>query len=133
MAAVLRENIIRPPVCLSFNTPLQLKNRGPQHQKKKWSQPKLELLDGIQDWNNLKAERSLSSRDVPRRLVIGYVLDLPFGHGKKCGAGLKGFSGAVVSGWGVDGITTLQRLPGQDQLGKGDALTSAGFGVGSLR
>src|SRR5579859_2478286 len=38
---------------------------------------------GIQDFTNLKGERSLSSQDVPQRLVISYVLDLPFGRGKK--------------------------------------------------
>jgi hypothetical protein len=91
-------------------------------------------VGGIQDWNNLKAERSLSSQDVPQRLVISYVLDLPFGHGKKYLAGMNGFAGAVVSGWGVDGITTLQRgFPVKISWGGGDALTSAGLGVGSLR
>ena len=38
---------------------------------------------GVQDWNNLKGEYSLSSQDVPQRLVISYVYDLPFGHGQK--------------------------------------------------
>ena len=43
----------------------------------------LEVAAGaIQDNNNNKAERSLSSQDVPQRLVISYVLDLPFGHGR---------------------------------------------------
>lgn len=36
----------------------------------------------IQDWNNLPSEYSLSSQDVPQRLIVSYVLDLPFGHGK---------------------------------------------------
>lgn len=91
-------------------------------------------VGGVQDWNNLKAERSLSSQDVPQRLVVSYVLDLPFGRGKKYLAGMNGFAGAVVSGWGVDGITTLQRgFPVKISWGGGDALTSAGLGVGSLR
>ena len=38
---------------------------------------------GIQDWNNRKNERSLSSYDVPQRLVVSYVVDLPVGHGKR--------------------------------------------------
>jgi hypothetical protein len=91
-------------------------------------------VGGIQDWNNLKGERSLSSQDVPQRLVVSYVLDLPFGKGKKYLAGVSGFAGAMVSGWGLDGITTLQRgFPVKISWGGGDALTSAGFGVGSLR
>jgi len=36
----------------------------------------------LQDNNNLRGERSLSSQDVPQRLVISYVLDLPFGQGR---------------------------------------------------
>ena len=91
-------------------------------------------VGGIQDWNNLKGERSLSSQDVPQRLVASYVLDLPFGHGKKFVSGLNGFGNAVVSGWGLDGITTLQRgFPVKISWGGGDALTSAGLGIGSLR
>ena len=39
-------------------------------------------VGNVQDWNNLKKERSLSSQDVSQRLVISYVLDLPFGRGK---------------------------------------------------
>ena len=91
-------------------------------------------VGGIQDWNNLKGERSLSSQDIPQRLVVSYVLDLPFGKGKKYLAGVNGFAGAMVSGWGLDGITTLQRgFPVKISWGGGDALTSAGFGIGSLR
>jgi hypothetical protein len=91
-------------------------------------------VGGIQDWNNLKGERSLSSQDVPQRLVISYVLDLPFGKGKKFLAGMNGFAGAVVSGWGVDGITTFQRgFPVKISWGGGSPLSSAGFGIGGLR
>lgn len=66
-------------------------------------------VGGIQDNYNLRGERSLSSQDVPQRLVVSYVLDLPFGKGKKFLAGVSGPAGKLVSGWGMDGITTLQR------------------------
>jgi hypothetical protein len=62
-----------------------------------------------QDWNNLKGERSLASQDVSQRLVISYVLDLPFGHGKRWGSGLTGAPGKLASGWGIDGVTTFER------------------------
>jgi hypothetical protein len=91
-------------------------------------------VGGIQDWNNLKGEYSLSSQDISQRLVASYVLDLPFGHGKQFLGNLTGFSNAVVSGWGLDGITTFQRgFPVKISWGGGDALTEAGFGVGTLR
>jgi hypothetical protein len=91
-------------------------------------------VGGIQDWNNLKGERSLSSQDVPQRLVVSYVLDLPFGHGKRFLSGANGFANGFVSGWGLDGITTLQRgFPVKLSWGGSDALTGAGLGIGSLR
>jgi hypothetical protein len=89
----------------------------------------------VQDWNNLKGERSLSSQDVPQRLIASYVLDLPFGHGKKFLSGLSGISNAAVSGWGLDGIMSLQRgFPVKISWGGGDALTSSGLlGSSTLR
>jgi hypothetical protein len=86
----------------------------------------------IQDWNNLKAEKSLASQDVSQRLVISYVLDLPFGHGKKYLSGLQGVSDKLVSGWGVDGITVFQRgFPLKISDGGSSALSA--FGIGTLR
>jgi hypothetical protein len=91
-------------------------------------------VGAVQDWNNLAGERSLSSQDVSQHLVASYVLDLPFGRGKKFLSGLSGFSNAVVSGWGLDGITTFQRgFPVKISWGGGDALTQAGLGIGTLR
>jgi Carboxypeptidase regulatory-like domain len=74
-----------------------------------WLESGSGFTGGIQDNYNLRAERSLSSQDVPQRLVVSYVLDLPFGRGKKFLSGVNGLAGKIVSGWGVDGITTLQR------------------------
>jgi hypothetical protein len=37
---------------------------------------------GVQNWNNFRAERSLSSFDSHQRLVVSYVLDLPVGKGR---------------------------------------------------
>ena len=66
-------------------------------------------VGAIQDNNNLGNERSLSSQDVPQRLVISYVLDLPFGQGKKYLSNIGATLNRVVDGWGIDGVTTFQR------------------------
>lgn len=66
-------------------------------------------VGAIQDNNNLQRERSLSSQDVPQRLVISYVLDLPFGQGRRFLSGVGNSLNKVVGGWGVDGVTTFQR------------------------
>jgi hypothetical protein len=63
----------------------------------------------IQDNNNLRGERSLSSQDVPQRLVISYVLDLPFGQSKQYLAHLDGVMNRILGDWGIDGVTTWQR------------------------
>jgi hypothetical protein len=91
-------------------------------------------VGGIQDWNNLAGERSLSSQDVSQRLVISYVLDLPFGKGKKFLNDSSGAMDKVVSGWGIDGVTTFQRgFPVKINDGVGNKLTALSLGTGSLR
>jgi hypothetical protein len=89
----------------------------------------------VQDWNNLKGEKSLSSQDVSQRLVISYVLDLPFGHGKRYAAGFSGIADKAVSGWGVNGITTFQKgFPMKIQwAGTSTSLEGANLGVSNVR
>lgn len=89
----------------------------------------------VQDFNNLNGERSISSEDVPQRLVISYVLDLPFGRGKMWLNSLGGAANRVVGGWGVDGITTFQRgFPLKiTWSGASTALTNANLGTGAIR
>ena len=61
-----------------------------------------------QDQNNIRLERSLGAFDVPHRFVVSYVLDLPFGKGKKWFGNAEGVAGKLVSGWGINGVTTFQ-------------------------
>lgn len=70
-----------------------------------WLEP---TVGGIQDNNNPRGERSLSSQDVPQRLVISYVLDLPFGRGQKYLSYISPLVDKFVGGWGVDGVTIFQ-------------------------
>src|SRR5579883_2100294 len=63
---------------------------------------------GVQDWNNLRNEKSLASFDVPDRLVVSYVLDIPVGKGRKYMANANAFTNGVLGGWGVQGVTTVQ-------------------------
>jgi hypothetical protein len=63
---------------------------------------------GVQNWNNLQAEKSLASFDVPHRFVVSYVLNLPFGKGRSLLANVSPFADRIVGGWAVNGITTLQ-------------------------
>ena len=58
--------------------------------------------------NDLEKEWSLSSFDARHRFVLNYVVDLPFGPGRRYLAQSTGFVGGLVSGWSVNGVTTLQ-------------------------
>ncbi len=64
---------------------------------------------GDTDAYNLHNERSLDGFDVPQRFVLGYVLDMPFGKGKKFASGVSPVANKIIGGWGVDGIITLQK------------------------
>lgn len=69
----------------------------------------LDQVAGVQDFTNLRAERALSSFDARQRLTVGYALDLPFGKGQRFLPGLHGFADRIISGWGIDGVTTFQK------------------------
>jgi hypothetical protein len=62
----------------------------------------------VQDFNNLKGEKSLSSYDVPQNAVVSYSMPLPFGSGEKYFRNTRGITGGLISGWRASGITTFQ-------------------------
>ena len=66
-------------------------------------------VGALQDNNKPQVERSLSSQDVPQRLVVSYVLDLPFGQGRKYLSNVNSRLNTIIGGWGIDGVTTFQR------------------------
>ena len=64
---------------------------------------------GIQNWYDLSSEKALSSFDSRQRLTISYVYDLPFGKGQKFLPGVSGLADRLVSGWGINGLSTFQK------------------------
>jgi len=63
---------------------------------------------GYQNVYDLRSEKSLSSFDSRNRLVVSYVYDLPFGKNQQLLSGLTGITDKLVSGWGINGISTFQ-------------------------
>jgi len=61
---------------------------------------------GFQNFNNLRAERSLSSLDAPHRFVINGVYALPVGTGRHFH--LARPLGVILGGWELSGIATFQ-------------------------
>ena len=86
----------------------------------------------IQDFNNLEAEYALSSYDVPHRAVVSFVLDLPFGKGKKFASGADGLVGALISGWSLNGIYTYRTGYPLNLYSLDTPLTTL-FGTGRIR
>ena len=74
------------------------------------SNPQVEshLQGVIQDYNNLRAERSYLSFDIPHRLVISYIVDLPFGTGKHFLGNASPALNSVIGGWSASGINSFQ-------------------------
>jgi hypothetical protein len=90
-----------------------------------WFQP----THGVQNPRNLRGERSLSSHDVPQRLVVSWTYDLPFGKGRQFLAGAGSVADKLIGGWAVNGIFTTQR---GTPIGLGTALNlTNSFGGGS--
>ena len=86
----------------------------------------------IQDYTNLRAERSYLSFDVPYRLVVSYILDLPMGKGKRFLGNSTGVVNTLVSGFNVSGINTFQDGTPQAVVATNNSLATV-YGGGTTR
>lgn len=62
----------------------------------------------VQNYYDLRAERSVSEFDVPQALVVNTVVELPFGQGKRWLGGIGHIGNKVIGGWKSSGIWTEQ-------------------------
>jgi Carboxypeptidase regulatory-like domain/TonB dependent receptor len=53
-------------------------------------------------------EKRLSSNDVPNRITVSALYELPFGRGKAWGGNASGLLNGIIGGWSVNAIGTLQ-------------------------
>jgi len=61
-----------------------------------------------QDLTNLRAEKSVSSNDVPHRLAFAAIYELPVGRGRLIGNNMNRILNGVIGGWQVNTFTTFQ-------------------------
>jgi hypothetical protein len=61
-----------------------------------------------QDGNNIAADYGQSDYNLPVSNVTSLVYDLPFGHGRKFLASSNAFEDAVLGGWQISTINTMQ-------------------------
>ncbi len=63
---------------------------------------------GVRNYYNLAAEKSVDGGDTPHSLVVNYIYELPVGKGRRFGAHLPAAVDAVVGGWQVSGISSFK-------------------------
>lgn len=64
---------------------------------------------GVMDPYNLRLERSLDAQDVPHRLVLSGVYELPFGRGRWLGSHWNRGVDMLFGGWQLNGIASFQK------------------------
>ncbi len=57
---------------------------------------------------NLRADWGLANYNITSAAAVNGVYELPFGHGQPFGGRASGFGGAMISGWSLNSILTLQ-------------------------
>jgi len=60
----------------------------------------------VQNWYNLRGERSVSELDIPQNLALSYVVELPFGTGKPLLPDVRGVAAKFIDGWKLNGIVS---------------------------
>ncbi|MCP5117081.1 MAG: hypothetical protein GY953_40165, partial [bacterium] len=61
----------------------------------------------LQNIYDMKNEWSLAANDIAQRFVMSYVYDLPFGRGRRYGGGWNRPMDAILGGWQLNGILSL--------------------------
>ncbi len=89
--------------------------------------------DAPQDYTNPRADRAISLDDIPNTLTLNYILDLPFGKGKRFLNHGSGVVDRMVSGWSWSGIAIYQSgFPEAFSINGGTPLSS-NFYTGTIR
>ena len=65
-------------------------------------------LCGTQDFTNLRLDRGLDNQHMAHRAVISPIWELPFGKGRRLGAGWGCWRDALLGGWAASAIITLR-------------------------
>jgi len=56
----------------------------------------------------LSCEKAISGFHIPQRTVASLLYELPFGRGKRLGANMHAIPNAIIGGWQLSSIVTLQ-------------------------
>jgi hypothetical protein len=87
----------------------------------------------IQDWNNISGSKALDPANVSQRAVIAYVYELPFGKGRTFLANSNPVLNFIISGWGLNGVATIQSGQPLSITFSGTNVLNSTFGAGGIR
>jgi outer membrane receptor protein involved in Fe transport len=77
-----------------------------------------DVSGGVQNVFDPKENRGVSDWDVPHRLAVSYIYDLPYGKGQRYGSGVHPLLNAVLGGWQATGIFVASSgVPGTVTVG----------------
>jgi hypothetical protein len=62
---------------------------------------------GVQNSADLDGDRAISSQDMTHHLVASGIFELPVGRGKRFGSSWNRYENAVLGGWSIDPIVTI--------------------------
>lgn len=65
-------------------------------------------LDNPQVLDDLKAEHAISANDTPQRLTAAIIFDVPVGKERLIGGAMNPVLDAILGGWSLNGVITLQ-------------------------
>jgi hypothetical protein len=72
-----------------------------------WSKAE-EEGESHQNSYDIAASRSVASYDIPHRIVMSALYELPFGRGRRFGSRTNAWLDAIAGGWQINGIVTVQ-------------------------
>jgi hypothetical protein len=72
-----------------------------------WSKAE-EEGEAHQNSYDVAASRSVASYDIPHRIIVSALYEVPFGHTRRFGAHAPDWLDGVIGGWQVNGIVTVQ-------------------------
>lgn len=59
----------------------------------------------VQNWYDLRSERSISEIDATHALAASVIAELPFGPNRRYFAGSRGLAGKLIGGWQLSGVS----------------------------
>lgn len=68
----------------------------------------LDAGTNVADFFDLPAQRANSLLDIRNRFTLNAIYELPFGHGRQFGSSWNGVTNAILGGWALYPIVTLQ-------------------------